>query len=85
MNEQSFLNEKPVFFSLSPTTPFTTKATDTNKHNIGLIVALTMVTVVTITVVVAGILLNKCKYVKKYSFLKFKIQLITNFNLSIIN
>lgn len=64
VNEQSFSNEKPVFFSLSPTTPFTTKATDTNKHNIGLIVALTMVTLVTITVVVAGIILYKCKYVK---------------------
>lgn len=64
MNEQSFSNEKPVFFSLSPTTPFTTKATDTNKHNIGLIVALTMVTLVTITVVVAGIILYKCNYVK---------------------
>lgn len=49
--------------SLSPTTPFTTKATDSDKHNIGLIVALTMVTVtlVTITVVVAGITLYKCR------------------------
>lgn len=64
MNEQSFSNEEPVFFSLSPTTPFTTKATDTNKHNIGLIVALIMVTLVTITVVVASIILYKCKYVK---------------------
>lgn len=64
MNEQSFSNEKPVFFSLSPTTPFTTKATDTKKHNIGLIVALTIVTLVTITVVVASIILYKCKYVK---------------------
>lgn len=64
MNEQSFSNEKPVFFSLSTTTPITTKATDTNKHNIGLIVALTMVTLVTITVVVASIILYKCKFVK---------------------
>lgn len=64
VNEQSFSNEKPVFFSLSPTTPFTTKATDTDKHNIELIVALTMVTLVTITVVVAGIILYKSKYVK---------------------
>lgn len=64
MNEQSFSNEKPVFFSLSPTTPITTKATDTNKLNIGLIVALTMVTLVTITVVVASIILYKCKFVK---------------------
>lgn len=47
--------------SLSPTTPITTKATDTNKHNIGLIVALTMVTLVTITVVVASIILYKCR------------------------
>eukprot|EP00105_Crassostrea_gigas_P016640 XP_011434101.1 PREDICTED: uncharacterized protein LOC105333010 isoform X3 [Crassostrea gigas] len=47
--------------SLSPTTPFTTKATDTNKHNIGLIVALTMVTLITITIVVAGIILYKCR------------------------
>lgn len=69
-----FQNEKPVFFRnintrylffyLSPTTAFTTKATDTDKHIIGLIVALTMVTLVTITVVVASIILYKCKYVK---------------------
>lgn len=81
INEQSFSNEKPVFFSLSPTTPFTTEATDSDKHNIGLIVALTMVTVtlVTITVVVAGITLYKCKDVKKYSCLELKIQLLPTF------
>lgn len=53
-----------ILIHLSPTTPLITKATDTDKHNIGLIVALTMVTLVTITVVVAGIILYKSKYVK---------------------
>lgn len=45
-----------ILFYFSPTTSFTTKTTDTNKHNNCIIVALTMLTFATIAVFVAGIL-----------------------------
>lgn len=56
-----------VYFS--PTTSFTTKTTDTNKHNNCIIVALTMLTFATIAVFVAGILFYKCTYVLRYKYI----------------
>lgn len=52
-----------LLFYLSSTTPFTTKATDTNS----ILVALIVLILVAIIVLVAGILFYKCTYAKKLS------------------
>lgn len=44
-----------------------------------------MLTLVTIVVFVAGILLYKCAYAKKYARMELHLHLITHFKLSIIN
>lgn len=49
----------------SSTTPYTTKESETNKNNIDIIVAMTVLTLVAIIVFVAGIVVYKRTYAKK--------------------